>query len=141
MLWLNPVLVAGLRICWVRYRVAPEFFWGGVVSYSDSSKISVLNVEEDILGHFGAVSAATAKAMARGVRLLSSSDWALAITGIAGPGGGTREKPVGTVHMAICSARGLVKSQEFHFRGNRRRVRRAAACMALKFLIDNISLG
>jgi nicotinamide-nucleotide amidase len=73
-----------------------------VVSYADAAKISLLGVEASVLASHGAVSAETAIAMAQGARSKLDSDYALAITGIAGPDGGSTEKPVGTVAIALC---------------------------------------
>ena len=81
-------------------------FPGGVCTYSEEMKIKMLGVSPDILAEFGVVSPQTALEMARGVRNLTGSDIAVATTGIAGPGGGTPEQPVGTVCMAIVRAEG-----------------------------------
>ena len=77
-----------------------DVFEAGYVTYSNASKISQLKISEDVVDTFGAVSVATAWAMARGALAASDADVAVAITGIAGPGGGTPSKPVGTVVFA-----------------------------------------
>ena len=77
-----------------------DVFEAGYVTYSNASKISQLKISEDVVDTFGAVSVATAWAMARGALAASDADVAVAITGIAGPGGGTASKPVGTVVFA-----------------------------------------
>ena len=78
-----------------------DWFLGGVISYCNELKISLLNVFRETLVEYGAVSSETALEMACGVRLALSSDISIAITGIAGPGGGTNDKPVGTVFIAL----------------------------------------
>ena len=79
---------------------------GGVIAYSNAVKSKVLGVPEALLEQVGAVSDPVAEAMAEGVRRLTGSDWSLAITGIAGPGGGTESKPVGLVHLAVAGPDG-----------------------------------
>ena len=83
---------------------ASDVFFGGIVSYSDEAKINRLKVGSDVIETFGAVSIATAWAMARGTLEASGADVAVAITGIAGPDGGTPTKPVGTVVFARAEA-------------------------------------
>lgn len=80
---------------------ASVVFWGGVVSYDNSVKENVLGVSRKTLDSVGAVSYDTARQMAKGVRTLLKTDIGISTTGIAGPGGGTREKPVGTVYIGI----------------------------------------
>ncbi len=77
------------------------FFWGGVISYADAVKVSVLGVPAEIIREPGAVSAESALLMAQGALRLIGSDVALAITGVAGPGGGSAQKPVGTTYVAL----------------------------------------
>ena len=81
---------------------------GGVIAYSNALKQSLLGVSAELLEQFGAVSDPVAKAMAEGVRHLTGSDWSMAITGIAGPGGGSADKPVGLVHIAVAGPDGCV---------------------------------
>jgi nicotinamide-nucleotide amidase len=76
-------------------------FSHGWVTYSDAAKQQQLGVPEELLQEFGAVSEEVATAMAAGAQRVSAADWSLAVTGIAGPEGGTPEKPVGTVYLAI----------------------------------------
>ncbi|WP_415399020.1 competence/damage-inducible protein A [Synechococcus sp. W4D4] len=91
---------------------ASDVFLGGVIAYSNRVKQQVLGVPQALLETHGAVSDPVAEAMAEGARRLTGADWALAITGVAGPGGGTEQKPVGLVHIAVagpsgCSSEGI----------------------------------
>lgn len=85
---------------------ASEVFESGVVTYSNAAKTRLLGVSETVLRKYGAVSVPTARAMAEGVRKSQGTDLGVGITGVAGPGGGTPEKPVGTVHIALSAAEG-----------------------------------
>ncbi|HYP76005.1 MAG TPA: competence/damage-inducible protein A [Polyangiaceae bacterium] len=105
-------------------------FRGGAVTYSNESKIALLGVQAVLLARFGAVSAEVARAMAEGARVAFNADFALALTGIAGPTGGSAEKPVGLVHIAVASAAG-VSDRRVVFTGNRDQVRRRAAFAGL----------
>lgn len=87
---------------------ASEYFVGGVVSYSNAVKESALGVRHETLAAHGAVSEETAREMAAGVRARLNADFGVATTGIAGPGGGSPEKPVGTVWIAVASAHGII---------------------------------
>ena len=84
------------------------WYRGSVVAYDNSIKTRVLGVDPAVISRYGAVSEETVKAMAEGMRALASTDYAVAVTGIAGPTGGTPEKPVGTVWIAVASSRGIV---------------------------------
>jgi nicotinamide-nucleotide amidase len=107
----------------------------GLVTYSNASKSSRLGVSPELIAQHGAVSEAVARAMAEGIRESSTADLGLAITGVAGPTGGTPEKPVGTVHLAIATPRGtqhLALSLPF----DRARNRRASAWAGLQLLLQ-----
>ncbi len=106
---------------------------GGWVTYSNGMKHEQVGVPEDVLEVAGAVSEACAKAMADGGRERSGADYVLAVTGIAGPAGGTPEKPVGTVWIALSSATGTV-ARRFAFRGERAHIRLVTAMSALAML-------
>lgn len=84
-----------------------DYFDRGIIAYSNESKVDLLGVSEELLENFGAVSREVAEAMASGIRHLAKVDYGLSITGIAGPGGGTSDKPVGTVHIAVASKFGI----------------------------------
>lgn len=90
------------------------YFKGGIVAYSNEIKQNVLGVEEDILKNYGAVSAQTVEMMAKGALKLMKTDYAIAVSGIAGPDGGTPEKPVGTVWIAVARKNKCV-AKEYHF--------------------------
>jgi nicotinamide-nucleotide amidase len=110
-----------------------SFLERSVVSYANSAKLNCLNVPREIIDRHGAVSAECAEAMARGVRATARTDISLAVTGIAGPGGGTVDKPVGTVYLAMVSPSGA-RVERFSFSGNRDQVRLRTACTALDWL-------
>ncbi len=109
---------------------ASEFFAGGAVVYENRAKVALLGVPEALLVEHGAVSEAVARAMAEGARSVFAADIALAITGIAGPGGGTAEKPVGLVHLAMAGQSGTEHRQRT-FNGDREMIRLWAAYNAL----------
>ena len=108
-------------------------YLGGVVSYANEVKSGVLGVKEETLSAVGAVSSETAAEMAAGARRLTGADIAVSVTGIAGPGGGTPEKPVGLVWFGIAS-NGGVRTEKALFSGDRARVREQAAVHALGIL-------
>jgi nicotinamide-nucleotide amidase len=109
------------------------YFQGGVISYSNQSKMDLLGVKGAALDKDGAVSDAAAQGMAMGVRDVLKTDLGLSVTGIAGPGGGTKKKPVGTVHVGL-SAKGVVFSRKYRFWGTREQIRLNAAMMALDWV-------
>jgi len=112
-----------------------EYFLGGVVAYAYEAKADLLNVSWDTLNTKGAVSSETVLEMARGVRNLMKSDIALSISGIAGPGGGTLEKPVGTTWIGLAASEGEW-AKVFQFSGDRVQNKIAAVEAALTFLLD-----
>ncbi|OQY19277.1 MAG: hypothetical protein B6I36_04595 [Desulfobacteraceae bacterium 4572_35.1] len=105
----------------------------GVVSYANSAKHDLLGVSDELLMSKGAVSAECAEAMANGVRQRAKTELALAVTGIAGPGGGTPQKPCGTVFIALANTQGT-QVRECHFSGDRQQVRIKTAYTALDWL-------
>ena len=112
-----------------------QWFDGGVVSYSNKAKMQLLGVPADVLRAHGAVAEETVRAMADGARQRFGADLAVAVSGIAGPGGGTDDKAVGTVHFAWASPNGVVAARRV-FPGSRESVRRQAVAVALERLID-----
>lgn len=102
----------------VQYSGASKMFLGAVVAYANSVKAEVLNVSAVTLEKFGAVSEETVIEMAKSAKALSHSDYAIATSGIAGPEGGTDEKPVGTVWIAVAGKQSI-KTKLFHFKNNR----------------------
>ncbi len=114
------------------------YFKSSVVTYSNESKIKLLGVNEDTLINFGAVSQETAKEMAQGALTLAESDYAVSVTGVAGPGGGSKEKPVGLVYIGIASK----KSTEvfrYMFSGTRKDIRKRTVNTALDLLRRKIN--
>jgi len=110
------------------------YFERGVVAYSNRSKIALLGVRPEVLERYGAVSAETARAMAEGARTSSGASLGLATTGIAGPTGGTPDKPVGTVYIALDSGKGA-EAEHFLFPGDRAQVKMLTAETALARLL------
>jgi nicotinamide-nucleotide amidase len=117
-------------------RVAGSSAWflGSIVAYADGIKQRQLGVPRGLLREHGAVSREIALAMARGCRERLGCDWALSVTGIAGPGGGSEAKPVGTVHMAASGPGGRERALLRRFPGDRRMVRRLSSQWALDLL-------
>jgi PncC family amidohydrolase len=111
---------------------ASEVLWGSLVAYSNECKISLLRVPRETIESCGAVSAETAQAMAEGALVLSGADLALAVTGVAGPGGGSPDKPVGLVCFAWAGAGGARASASRLFSGDRGEVRAQAVEEALR---------
>lgn len=114
-----------------------EYFLGGVVAYAYEAKVDLLNVSWDTLNTKGAVSRETVLEMARGVRQLLKADIAISISGIAGPGGGTPEKPVGTTWIGLVTQDGEW-AQIFHFSGDREGNKNFAAEAALELLLHHL---
>lgn len=112
------------------------WFERGFVTYSNDSKRELLGVRAETLSSSGAVDEETAREMARGALAASSADIALAITGIAGPDGGSAEKPVGTVCLAWADRHGMLQSETRRFAGDRRSVRLQSAVRALEGLLS-----
>jgi nicotinamide-nucleotide amidase len=111
------------------------YFWGGITTYADDTKIRVLKVKPGTLKEFGAVSEPVAREMADNCRHIFRSDMAVSITGIAGPTGGSAEKPIGTVHIAISYLKEIYH-QKFHFSGTRDLIRRKSAVSVFKMIIE-----
>ena len=117
------------------------YFKGGIVSYCNEVKHRVLGVKEQTLRDFGAVCAQTAEEMAKGALCVLGTTFAVSVTGIAGPGGGTPEKPVGLVYLAAASKSGEVFCRRKEFHGNRTEIRLqtvAEALELLRFAVENV---
>ena len=114
-----------------------SYFRGGVIAYADRVKLDLLGVGKGVLAESGAVSEASAAGMARGVADLLDTDVGVGVTGIAGPGGGTREKPVGTVWFAV-AVKGRVRTSHQVFSGDREAVRERATQAALLLLYETL---
>jgi len=115
-----------------------SYFQGGVISYSNEAKESVLGVPEETLIEHGAVSEETAQAMAQGARRLLGTDVALSVTGIAGPTGGTTEKPVGLVYVGL-AAEGADLWEKHIWQGDRAENKAQSAEAALKLLLEYLT--
>ena len=114
-----------------------EVFKEGYITYSNEAKEKLLGVAKETLAQFGAVSPQTAEEMARGCAAAAGADIGIGITGVAGPDGGTEEKPVGLVYIGCC-CRGRVMVEEFRLNGNRSKVRQSAVAYALRMLRDAV---
>jgi nicotinamide-nucleotide amidase len=116
-------------------------FEGGLITYSDESKISLLGVPRDAITENGAVSDIVASAMAEGALAASGADVAVSVTGIAGPDGGSKAKPVGLVYMALAQTGSDALVKRYVFAGTRTDVRRAAVGAALELLLTALRDG
>ncbi|MBP9551524.1 nicotinamide-nucleotide amidohydrolase family protein, partial [Veillonella sp.] len=109
------------------------YYMGGVISYSNDIKHRVLGVPQELLDTYGAVSEQVARAMAEGVARVTGTDYAVSTTGIAGPGGGSEEKPVGLVWFGVTGPHGTV-AHKANFIGSREEIRQGAAELALYYV-------
>ena len=109
----------------------------GFITYANEAKEELLGVSHDTLEKFGAVSRETAEEMAEGAAKAAHTDAAVAVTGIAGPDGGTKEKPVGLVYIGV-NVRGNVEVREYHFSGSRQKIRESVTAAALTFLREKL---
>jgi PncC family amidohydrolase len=114
------------------------YFLGGIVAYADRIKATQLGVPVAVLEAHGAVSAQVARGMALGARERFGADVSVAVTGIAGPGGGSDEKPVGLTYVAVADEAG-VDVQRHHWQGDRQTVKRSSAAAALEMLIERVA--
>jgi nicotinamide-nucleotide amidase len=129
----------GGGVCQLITEIAGSSAWFdcGFICYSNAAKIKLLGVNPQTLTTFGAVSQETALEMAQGALQHSGADYALSVTGIAGPDGGSVEKPVGTVFIAVQTPQQAV-CYENHFHGNRNQVRQQSIEFALKTLLTSL---
>lgn len=127
-------LIAG---CITSVSGASACFEGGLVTYSNAAKTRLIGVPEAVIEKYGAVSGETARAMAEGARDKLAADMSVAVTGIAGPTGGTPDKPVGTVYIAV-ARKGKTSVRKFLFTGTRHGIRKQTTEEALKFVLDEM---
>ncbi len=111
------------------------WFVGGIVAYNNHTKQQLLGIESDLISQHGAVSEMTARKMAHGVLMQVRAEVSVAVTGIAGPSGGTPDKPVGSVWLAWSCHSNDTIAQLCHFKGNRNQVRRQTTIQALRGLL------
>ncbi len=126
--------------CLTEVAGSSDYFLGGVIAYSNAVKVAVLGVRPTTLDLHGAVSAPCAAEMAAGVRRVMGADLALALTGIAGPGGGTPDKPVGLVFAGLAASGGTCV-RELHLTGSRAEIRQAAVREILVWLGRELTCG
>jgi len=112
-----------------------SYFAGGIIAYSNDLKVNLLNVPPLLLESEGAVSSDVAQAMSRGVVAAASADCGISVTGVAGPGGGTPDKPVGTVWVGVALPSDTF-SRCFHFHGSRSEVRDQAVQAAMDLFLE-----
>ena len=124
-----------------------DYFDRSVVAYSNDAKLDALGVRREALDDHGAVSAPVARQMARGVRDAAGTTWGVSTTGIAGPGGGTDEKPVGLVYVGVAHAApwgsraSFVRARRYQFGGDRRTVKEKSAKRALRDALRALDSG
>ena len=118
---------------------ASDYFLLGVVAYSNKSKVKILKIPAKIIAKHGAVSRQVAILMAKNIRQISKTDLGISITGIAGPGGATVNKPVGTVFICL-STKNKNTWRLFSFRGSRQSIRNQSTQEALRLLCAHLSL-
>lgn len=115
-----------------------SYFKGGVIAYANEIKLGILGVHSETLDSYGAVSEQTVLEMARGVRSLFNADIGISVSGIAGPDGGTEEKPVGTVWIGLSTPK-LDQAEVYMFSGDRREIKEQATQFAMQMAIRYIS--
>ena len=116
------------------------YFSGGVIAYSNDVKMSLLGVPMGLLDSEGAVSGLVVEAMAMGVVMAAAADCGIAVTGVAGPDGGTADKPVGTVWVGVALPSGA-SSRQYNFDGNRKEVREQTVNAPLELFIEIADSG
>jgi PncC family amidohydrolase len=110
-------------------------FAGSIVAYDNGLKTKLLGVGTGLIDAYGAVSSPVAAEMAKGVRRVMGTNVGLAATGIAGPDGGSDDKPVGTVYLAICDSEGIARVKQFFFEGDRQQIRLATTKALLRWYL------
>ncbi|MBI4556669.1 MAG: CinA family protein [Candidatus Hydrogenedentes bacterium] len=114
-----------------------NYFRGGIVAYSNEVKTALLGVAQDALARHGAVSEPVALQMAKGARDRFGAEWGIGVTGIAGPTGGSPEKPVGLVYIAVAGPNGMI-ARRCQFTGERLEIKEQTAEMALQMLLEQL---
>ena len=112
------------------------FLKAGIVSYSNDAKIKLLKVKPELIKKNGAVSPEVAMAMAQGAQKMHKTDFGIGITGIAGPDGGTKQKPLGLVYIAVHTREGETLCAKCQFKGTRANIKKQASTQALRFLSE-----
>ena|SRR3989304_4186468 len=115
-----------------------DYFEGGIISYSNLAKVELLGIPSTSIRRYGAVSSQVAKKMAEGVRKAFHTTFGVSITGIAGPGGGSRKKPVGLVFIAVSDGKRTIVKKE-KLKGSRREIKKESARRSLKYFYDFIT--
>lgn len=123
-----------IAACLTEVAGSSDVFDRGLVAYANQAKVALLGVSPECLARFGAVSEPTARAMAEGGLASSGVDLCVAVTGIAGPGGGSAERPVGLVHFAVAGRDQPTRHAQSLFTGDRQAVRHATVARALELL-------
>ncbi len=131
----ESITAGGIGETLTRIPGSSRYFVGGVLAYSNEIKKKLLGIDAETLQKSGAVSKFVAVSMAKNIRGLTGTDYSISVSGIAGPGGGTRQKPVGLVHIAVASAK-HVRHKAFYFQGDRTRIRQRTIVSALAMLFD-----
>lgn len=120
---------------------ASKYFMTGIVSYSDKSKIDLLKVRQRTLTKYGAVSSETCKEMCKNLLKISKSNIAISVTGIAGPGGGTKKKPIGLVYVGVCSKKKLeIIKFNFNKKLSRVNIQNQTLIKTIKLIKNHINL-
>ncbi len=117
-----------------------KYFLGGIITYSNACKTSLLNVDRNIIDKNGAVSAEVAYEMAKNVKEKFKTDLAISTTGIAGPTDATKEKPIGTVYIGFANLDGI-DTKLFHFSGNRLQIKEAVSKKAIEWILNWIKIN
>lgn len=128
-------LIAG---CLTSVSGASDILNQGFITYANAAKAKLLGVSEELLAQQGAVCEDVARAMAEGALSPDMADIAVAVTGIAGPGGGSKEKPVGLVHIAVAKTGQITQHERHVFKGNRNDVRLQTVEAALKLVLKKM---
>ena len=120
---------------------ASKFFPGGVIAYTGGLKQKILGVSDELYDTYGSVSEEMAIAMAKGVRELTDTDYAVSVTGVTGPSQGRSKYPIGTFYVGLAIKGGVDRAIEIHVEGDRDATKRASAQAALDLLGDHLSAG